>query len=347
MSGGVDSSVAAHMLRMQGCRVIGVTFRFFPAACADSLHDARHGGASVRRAADVCRRLEIEHHVVDVSARFGEAVVDRFVDQYRSGLTPNPCITCNEKIKFPLLAEFADDIGCASIATGHYARLVRGERGRIFLARASDFSKDQSYFLYRVPVSLLRRSIFPLGGSQKSRVSGEASRLGVGPAGARESQDVCFLPDGDLCSFLARRGVGGRGDVIDPAGRIIGRHRGASYYTVGQRKGLGISGKEPQYVLAVDVERNVIVLGSEKHLYGSTVYCNSVRLRVRTLDGPLLAKIRYGHEPAEVSYAERGRGGFTVRFRKPQRALTPGQSLVLYRRGLVIGGGVICSVGDK
>jgi tRNA-specific 2-thiouridylase len=347
MSGGIDSSVAAHRLRMEGRLVIGVTFRFLPLDHSGSRHGAFSSAASVRRAGDVCRNLGIEHHVVDVSTRFGESVVQRFVEEYRSGITPNPCVVCNEKIKFPLLAGFADDVGCASIATGHYARLVRGGGGTIYLAAARDASKDQSYFLYRVPVFLLKRSIFPLGEMHKSGVSEEASRLGLAATGAPESQDVCFLPEGDLCSFLAERGLGSLGDVVDMTGRVIGYHRGACYYTVGQRKGLGIAGKKPLYVIAIDAQRNVIVLGFEEDLYGSTVHCRSARLRVRTWEGPLFAKIRYGHKPAEVSSVERKRGGITVRFRKPQRALTPGQSLVLYRRGLVIGGGIITSVGDS
>lgn len=346
MSGGVDSSFAAHLLRVQGYRVIGVTFELLPLTYMGPTPKPCCSAASVMHAKEACENLGIEHHVVDSAHAFGEFVVRSFVEEYRSGRTPNPCITCNEKIKFPMLAKFADSMGCTSISTGHYARLFRGGGRKTYLAAALDAAKDQSYFLYRVPVSLLERSVFPLGEIRKEEVSAEAVRLGFGSAVARESQDICFLPYGDLKTFLAERGIGGKGDVVDPAGRIIGHHRGIASYTIGQRKGLGISGGTPLYITSIDAERNIIMLGTEAELYRSAVSCRNVRLRVRDFEGPMLAKIRYGHQPAEVSSVERRQGGITVRFKEPQRAITPGQSLVLYRHGLVIGGGVIDSTED-
>ncbi len=343
MSGGLDSSVAALVLKEQGYRVVGVTLRLLPSSVSNGDPKSCCGDEAILRAKKVCGRFGIEHLTIDCMTRFSEAVIREFVDEYRAGRTPNPCITCNEKIKFPQLAAAADRKGCSRIATGHYARLVKDGRGRVLLASSPDVRKDQSYFLYRVPVSLLERTIFPLQGMSKEDVRSRASRYGLRETAARESQDVCFLGGTGLSDFLSGRLRCGGGKVVDGGGRILGRHGGTHNFTLGQRKGLGISSEGPLYVTRVDAGRSLITLGSEEELYSSTAVCRRLRLRFRKPDGPLLAKIRYRHAAAEVERVESGEGSMKVRFRKPQRAITPGQSLVLYREGIIVGGGVISS----
>ena len=341
MSGGVDSTVAAHLLGEQGYRVIGVTFEFFhpPASSIDDRR--RHGGDSVRRAQEVCGRLGIEHRVVDATDEFRKEVVEPFIEEYRSGRTPNPCIICNEKIKFPLLEAAADRYGCDRIATGHYARLSKDNSGKIHLSRAADQGKDQSYFLYRVPVRLLRRAHFPLGDRRKAEVMGLARNLGLVGAVARASQDTCFLAGRGLHRFLEERGVDRPGEVIGSGGETLGQHKGISYYTVGQRKGLGIAGQCPLYIRSIDAGQNVIELAPDECLYSSRILCSRVKLRSRKPGGGLEGKIRYGHRPAPIESIEVGKGSILVSFDSPQRAATPGQSLVLYLDGRVIGGGII------
>jgi tRNA-specific 2-thiouridylase len=343
MSGGLDSSVAALMLKEQGYRVVGVTLRLLSSSASNEGPKSCCSDAAIMRAKKICRRFGIEHLTIDCRTRFSETVIREFVDEYRAGRTPNPCITCNEKIKFPQLAAAADRKGCSRIATGHYAGLVKDGRGRILLASSPDVQKDQSYFLYRVPVSLLERTLFPLQGMSKEDVRSKASRYGLREEGTRESQDVCFLGGTGLSDFLSGRLRDSGGRVIDEGGRTLGRHGGTHNFTLGQRRGLGISSEKPLYVTGVDAERSIITLGSEEELYSPTAVCHRLRLRFRKPTGPLRAKIRYRHAAAEVERVESGGGSMKVRFRKPQRAITPGQSLVLYREGIIVGGGVISS----
>ena len=339
----MDSSVAALLLKERGYRVIGVTLRLSAPVATHAGPKSCCSDESILRAEKICGRLGIEHITLDCRAAFSEMVIREFVDEYRAGRTPNPCITCNERIKFPQLAAAADRNGCSSIATGHYARLVKKGRDSVLLASSPDAGKDQSYFLYRVPVSILERTIFPLQEMSKEDVRATAFRHGLREVKAGESQDVCFLGGTDLHAFLSGRLKETGGDVIDDGGRIIGRHSGIHNFTIGQRKGLGISAERPLYVTSVDAGRNLLTLGPEEGLYSSTAVCRRVRLRFRKIDAPLRAKIRYRHAPAEVERIETGGGSMKVRFRKPQRAITPGQSVVLYREGIIVGGGVISS----
>jgi len=343
MSGGVDSSVAALLLKERGYRVVGVTLRFLSHSAAGAGPRARRGEESVLRAEKICRRLGIEHVAQDCSAAFFEKVVAAFVDGYRAGTTPNPCITCNEKIKFPGLAAAAERTGCSRIATGHYARIVRDESGKALLAASPDAGKDQSYFLYRVPASLLERTIFPLQDMSKEDVRSFAERRGLLEPGTGESQDVCFLEGAGLGAFLSGHLPGREGAVVDGEGRTVGRHAGIHTVTIGQRKGLGISAERPLYVTGIDAERNLVTLGPEEALYSAAAVCRGVRMRFRSVGGAIRAKIRYRHEAAEVERIERSAGSMRVVFRRPQRAVTPGQSVVLYRGGIVVGGGVISS----
>lgn len=343
MSGGVDSSVAALLLKERGYRVIGVTLRLAAPSALKGAPKSCCSEESILRAEKICKRLGIEHIIQDCRTAFGEIVIREFIDEYRAGRTPNPCITCNEKIKFPQLAAVADRHGCPAIATGHYARLVKEGRGRALLASSPDAGKDQSYFLYRVPVSLLERTIFPLQDMSKDDVRIKASHCGLREVRTGESQDICFLDGTDLRTFLSGHLPEEGGEVVDSGGRVIGHHGGMYNYTIGQRKGLGISAERPLYVTSVDASRNIVTLGPEEELYSSTAVCHRIRMRFRKIDGPLHAKIRYRHSAAEVERIEREGGSLRVRFLRPQRAVTPGQSVVLYHGGIIVGGGVIFS----
>ncbi|HMA76552.1 MAG TPA: tRNA 2-thiouridine(34) synthase MnmA, partial [Candidatus Krumholzibacteriaceae bacterium] len=294
MSGGVDSTVAALSLLRQGYSVTGVTFRFF-GALSSVLNDKDR--EAVGRAADICRRFDIPHIAVDVGKDFKNRVIKRFVDSYRIGKTPNPCIGCNEYIKFPYLAETADSVGARWISTGHYARIVN-YKNRKFLSAAKDDLKDQSYFLYRVPVKYLQRMILPLGDKLKSDVRETAGEYGLTGSIGRESQDVCFIPEKEFNTFLEKEADPTPGDVVDPEGRILGRHRGICFYTVGQRKGLGISASSPLYVKDIDPRTGRIILAENKAIYTKKAVCESVILRVREPDIPLKAKIRFRHRAA-------------------------------------------------
>lgn len=347
LSGGVDSSAALWLLHRAGYRVAGVTLGIYCPIEETGPRRRACEAASIDRASRYCELLGVPHHIIDVEDRFHGTVIRDFVAQYRRGRTPNPCIVCNEKIKFPALAEAADRLGLTYIATGHHARIVRGSRGRPSLAVAADARKDQSYFLYRVPVALLQRCLFPVGVMQKAQARRIAARAGIERIAPRESQDVCFLREGDLGAFLDRYIDTVGGEVVDETGHVLGRHRGVWRYTVGQRRGLGISAASPLYVKRIDPRRNRIVLAPEEELFAATVRCRGVKLRSRSVAPPLVAKIRYRHPPAAVADIARGDGVLTVTFEQPQRAPTPGQSLVLYRDGVVIGGGIIDSVDGE
>jgi len=347
MSGGVDSSTTAWYFKEHGYRVVGVTVKFLGPdfethrrTCCDE--DA------VSSARSFCERIGIEHRVVDAVDRFEKEVIDYFLREYRNGRTPNPCVICNEKVKFPVLAEVADEMGARWIATGHYARIIKRKDGRRFIAMALDMEKDQSYFLYRVPVSIIERTIFPLGTMTKEKVRELYSRLDLEISPRKESQDVCFLPEDGLKGFLEKYLGYDEGKIVDINGRSLGRHMGTHFYTIGQRRGLGVSSRSPLYVKDIDAGRKEIVLSTEERLFSSTAVCEKLKMRSRTLEPPLFAKIRYRHKPGEVEYCEFSGSRMKVYFREPQRAVTPGQSLVLYRDGLVLGGGIIVeSSNDK
>jgi len=346
MSGGVDSSAAARILLESGCHVVGATIRFGSSMDPDDRARRRIDDESVENARDICRKLSIRHHVIDAGDRFEYTVIGGFISEYARGRTPNPCIVCNEKIKFPLLAGLADELGLERIATGHFARVVSLRGGRVFLASGADSNKDQSYFLYRVPVRLLRRCIFPLGGMNRDDVVSAAAGLGHGGGWRRGSQDACFVCDGDIKTFLTKRMGRCPGSIVDSDGSVLGTHEGIFSYTIGQRRGLGVSGTDPLYVKSIDAEMNTVVLAGEDEIRTRVVVCGRNKLRARSLGGGLSAKVRYRHGPEEVLRAERNGGYLRVVFKKPQRAVTPGQSLVLYRDGVVMGGGIIERTGE-
>lgn len=341
LSGGVDSATAAWYLKSRGYDVYAVTINFFDYSGGYDHSKSCCDRDAMDNAARVAKNLGIAHRIVDASEKFKREVIERFVREYEKGRTPNPCIECNAKVKFPTLIEVADELNYKHIATGHYARVIKKRSGRRFLARALSVEKDQSYFLYKVPVNIIERTIFPLGFFTKERVESFYKKHELGAAHRRESQDVCFLPDGDIERFLAEFIRNEGGNIVDMNGNVLGRHRGIHLYTVGQRKGLGISSSKPLYVKSIDASKRQIVVATKERLFSNEARCANLNLRSRKLETPLYAKIRYRHPPAAVESFEIKEGTMRIIFKEPQRAVTPGQSLVLYQDGFVVGGGII------
>ena len=339
MSGGVDSSVAAALLVEAGRDVFGVTMRL---GLAEIAGRQCCGEEEVLLARRVCDLLGIQHVVLDMAEVFDREVVRPFSDAYAAGLTPNPCVRCNERVKLGAFVERARRLGADELATGHYARVVR-EEGTSWLERAADATKDQSYFLYRVAPDVLGRLSFPLGDLTKAEVRKRAHELGLPTAARRDSQEVCFADDHVALVAAAHPEAVTPGPILDESGRILGTHRGIARYTVGQRKGLGIGGPEGPYaVLALDTERRALVVGPPVRLERGEVRLADALWR---LEGPATvgAQIRYRARPAEATVTPRGPDALDVRFAAPVRGLAPGQSVVLYRGTRVVGGGVVTS----
>lgn len=347
MSGGVDSSVAAALLRRQGHDVVGVTMQIWPDE--GPLVRERRGGCcgmgAVRDARAVAALLDIPHYVLQMREAFERLVIARFAATYAAGRTPNPCIACNEHIKFAALVDKARGLGADALATGHYARLCRGPDGRLRLRRAADRCKDQSYVLYPLPREELGFFRFPLGELEKPRTRALARELGLPVADKPDSQEICFVGEqGHADLVTARHPEAGRpGPIVDLNGTVIGRHRGLAHYTVGQRRGLGLTGREPRYVVAVDAERNTLVVGGAADT--SAVACRMAEVRW-LLDPPadgtrVTAKVRAGPAEHAARVFEDDGGGWRVLFDDPVRAVTPGQACVLYRGDDVLGGGEI------
>jgi tRNA-specific 2-thiouridylase len=342
MSGGVDSSVAAALLAEQGHTLVGVTFHLWDAqgenkvgrCCAPEDRD------DARRTAD---HLGFPHYVIDERAAFRQDVVEPFLDSYLAGTTPAPCVACNQHVKVTRLVALADRFGCERVATGHYARIVREADGSVRLLRGRDAKKDQSYFLYGVPPSVLARLEFPLGDLTKDQTRAEGVRLGVPNAHKPDSQELCFVPDGDIGGFVEReRGVAQRGEVRDSAGRTVGEHQGIYRYTVGQRRGLGLGGGPARYVLRVLPDENAVVVGDESELFSRSFAVPQASWCGPTPREPFEAdvRVRYRHTPARARVVPEG-VGFRAEFFEPQRAITPGQAAVVYRGDEVVGGGII------
>ena len=342
MSGGVDSSVAAYLTQRTGIKCIGATMKLYDAgdtACcsADNISDARA----------VAQRLGMEFHVLDFSAEFRKHVTDHFAESYESGLTPNPCIECNRHLKFSNFLDRALSLGCDYMVTGHYARIQKyGNSDRYLLRKAKDEAKDQSYFLYGIPQAHLSRVLFPLGDLTKAEVRQIADEQGFINAKKKDSQDICFIPDGDYLAFLKRH-TGKEypaGNYLDLSGNVIGQHGGAVGYTIGQRKGLGIALGAPAYVCSKDMEKNTVTLGPNEALFHTTLLANDWNwLAFSSLTEPMKlqakARSRMVEQPATV-YPEEN-DYVRVVFDEPQRALTPGQAVVLYDGDVVVGGGII------
>ena len=346
MSGGVDSAVCAFLIGQRGLDATGITMRLWSQSEQLCDHDAPSDDDNCRDARDASYRLGIPHKTVSYGDTFRKNVVDRFISDYACGLTPNPCVECNRCLKFGKLMELADAEGFDYLATGHYARIEALEDGRFVLKKAKDLTKDQSYFLWSIPKEYLPRILFPLGNYTKPEIREIAAREALPAAHRSDSQDICFIPDGDYVSFIEEQGnlTFPEGDFISPDGKILGRHGGVIRYTVGQRKGLGIALGYPAFVREVNPTDNTVTLCSDEELYEDTLTATSLNILTdEDFSEPrrLEAKIRYRHAPAPATVTRIGADRLLVRFDVPQRAITPGQSLVLYDGDVVVGGGMI------
>ena len=346
MSGGVDSSVAAMLLHREGWDVVGVTLKLY-SLNESELPDDHQGCCTlddVEDARAVCRNLGIPHYVLNMEREFHDQVMGYFVDEYRRGRTPHPCIACNDKIKFSQLMSRADALGAQYVATGHYARIERC-RGGAVLRKGADHAKDQSYVLFGMTQAQLSRTLFPVGGYRKEEIRQLAVDAGLITADKPDSQDICFIPLGDYREFLRQRSSGIPGEIVELDGSVIGAHQGIEYFTVGQRRGLGLPKTvgEPRYVVRLEADTNRVVVGPESALYAGEAWVSGVNYisGYSPPDGmPVSAKIRYKSYEALATLRPHP-GGALVRFREPQRAVTPGQAAVFYDGDILLGGGTI------
>lgn len=346
MSGGVDSAVSAHLIKQEH-EALGVTMKLHDET--DNLIYGENSCCSNQDIADaksVCELVGIPHEVHDFGASFKDCVIKDFIDCYKNGSTPNPCVVCNRKIKFEALLKMALERGYDAIATGHYARIEKGENGRFLLKKAIDLSKDQSYVLYSLTQHQLEHTIFPIGEMTKADARELAEKIGFTNARKHDSQDICFVPDGDYVSFIERTTgeTFKKGNFVSLDGKVLGTHEGIIKYTIGQRKGLGIAFGEPIYVIKKDIESNNVILGKNSDLFGTKLTATNINLiSCDKILEPMRvkAKIRYNQkeQPATVIQIDENR--IEVVFDEPQRAITKGQSVVLYDGDIVVGGGII------
>jgi tRNA-uridine 2-sulfurtransferase len=356
MSGGVDSSVAAHLLKKQGYDVIGLTFRGWPQDCRSIEEDKCCGPQAVADARMVAHSLDIPYYVIDETETFQREVMDYFAAEYQRGRTPNPCVICNEKVKFGSLLRKARALGAEMIATGHYARITpkevlhreRGENkdAHYQLRKARDDKKDQTYFLFTLNRDQLESAMFPLGELTKTEVRAIAKEIGLKTYGKEESQEVCFVPENDYRRFLRESGVGDKqGDIVTRTGKVLGQHTGVHNFTIGQREGLNLGGlKHPLYVVAMDSATNRVIVGESDELLRSKFEVSSCTWADDTPSEPLevVVKPRHQHPGARAFVDALPGNRALVRLPEPQRAITPGQAAVFYRDDVVVGGGWIC-----
>jgi tRNA-specific 2-thiouridylase len=344
MSGGVDSSVAAALLHEQGYEVIGVTMRLWTEGRPEELsgHQQCCGVEDIDDARRVAGQLGIRHYVMNFEEQFREHVVDRFVAEYSAGRTPNPCVRCNEHIKYRALLDRLPAFEAEYVATGHYARVEHGSSHR--LLRGVDAAKDQSYVLYMLQQDQLARLLLPIGELTKGEVREHARRLGLDTAEKPDSVEICFVPGNDYRGFVEERVALTPGEMRDEAGAVVAAHRGVAAYTVGQRKGLGIAVGEAKYVTGIDPVANIVTIGPEEALFADSVCVDEVRWTAGVAPAagtPMEAKARYKAEPAPATLIEARGETAVIRFAKRQRALTPGQAIAFYAGDEVLGGGTI------
>ena len=327
MSGGVDSSVAAYLLKKEGYEVVGLTMSLFPKENDTSIIDAKQ----------VCQKLNIEHYIVDYTKEFSNKVIKNFIENYQNAKTPNPCIECNKYFKFGLMWQKAQELNCDYIATGHYAAIKDNKLCRI------DSPKDQSYFLYKIDKSILPHILFPLNKYiNKDEIRKIAEEQNLCVYNKKDSQDICFIENNDYSSFLEQNldNLPSKGDFIYH-GKVIGQHKGLIYYTIGQRKGLGISYLHPLYVISLNKENNQVILGDEEELYTKIVNITDINILVDKLPSKAQAKIRYKSKLTSCNIEIIDNNNLRIIFDEPVKSVTPGQSLVLYDNDIVLGGGII------
>ena len=353
MSGGVDSSVTAALLAEAGYDVVGVTLQLYDARGPRAKPGACCAGQDIYDARRVADRLGIVHYVLDYEARFKEAVIDDFAESYLRGETPIPCVRCNERVKFRDLLSLARDFGADALATGHYVRRVDGPGGPA-LHRAVDGTRDQSYFLFATTPAQLAFLRFPLGDLTKARVRDEAARLGLAVAAKPDSQDICFVPDGRYAGIIERLrpGAAEPGAIVDRAGRTLGRHEGIIHFTVGQRRGLGLCGPEPLYVLALDAARREVVVGPRAALLCDRIVTGPLKWLGGALPEPgearaVTARLRSSHPGATALLTRAPDGSAVVALVRPEPATAPGQACVLYDGDRLLGGGWITGTGQS
>lgn len=349
MSGGVDSSVAAYLLKEQGYDVIGVTMQIWQDEAVKQTEES--GGCCGLSAVDDARRvadqLNIPYYVMNFKQEFKSNVIDYFISEYIKGRTPNPCIACNRYVKWESLLKRSLEIGADYIATGHYARIDRRPNGRYAVRQSVTDSKDQTYALYNLTQYQLAHTLMPVGDYTKEEIRSMARACGLNVAGKPDSQEICFVPDQDYAGFIERESeavIPPAGDFVLQDGTVIGRHKGITHYTIGQRKGLGIAMGHPVFVTAIRPEQNQVVIGENEEVFGSSLTCRDLNfMGMEDLSVPkrVFAKIRYAHKGEWCLLERTGEDEITCTFEKPVRAITPGQAVVFYEDGYVLGGGII------
>ncbi|WP_040547824.1 tRNA 2-thiouridine(34) synthase MnmA [Pedosphaera parvula] len=347
MSGGVDSSAAAALLLEQGYDVIGITLKLWPQDCVNRAEDKCCGPQAVMDARSVSNKLGIPYYLVDESADFQKQVIGYFAEEYKAGRTPNPCVMCNEKLKFGTLISRAQQLGAEYIATGHFARTEKSADGsRMLLKRGRDPRKDQSYFLFSLRQDQLARTIFPLGQLTKTDTRTVARQCELKTADKEESMEICFVPDNDYGKFLQQANLvkKHKGEIVNVHGHVLGQHDGIEFYTIGQRRGLGISSAKPLYVVELDAINNRVMVGDESALDRdefTVERCNWIPFASPPETFEVSAKIRYNHPGTGATITPQPNGTAKVKLHVPQRAITPGQACVFYQDDLVVGGGWI------
>jgi tRNA-uridine 2-sulfurtransferase len=360
MSGGVDSSATAALLIEQGYDVVGITLKLWPQDCVSRAEDKCCGPQAVSDARSVCNKLDVPYYLIDEAAEFQSKVIQYFADEYKAGRTPNPCVMCNQNLKFGRLIDRADQLGAEYVATGHFARVEKtvgqgtsnvehrtSNVERYLLKRGRDLKKDQSYFLFSLRQDQLARAMFPLGEKTKSDTREVARHCNLKTADKAESMEICFVPDNNYGKFLQQANLAQkhRGEIVDLHGHVLGQHDGIEFYTIGQRKGLGITTPKPVYVVELDAENNRVVVGDETALDRDEFIvdrCNWIPFDEPPEQIEVTAKIRYNHPGTAATVLPIDKNKAKVKLHTPQRAITPGQAAVFYQDDLVVGGGWIC-----
>ncbi len=349
MSGGVDSSVAAYLLKEQGYDVIGVTMQIWQ---EDKEYEEREGGCCSLSAVDDARRvaqkLDIPFYVLNFRDSFKRNVIDYFVDEYIQGRTPNPCIACNKYLKFDELLQKAKGIGADYVATGHYAKIEERD-GRFQLIRSNDDRKDQTYALYNLTQEQLEHTLMPCGEFTKDKIREIAKEIGLDVHNKKDSEEICFIPDNNHGRYICEAAPNKvrPGNFVDKYGNVLGKHKGIVYYTIGQRKGLGLALGRPVFVTDINPVTNTVVVGPEEDIFKTDLVCKDINfISIDKLEGPMEveAKIRYSARPAKATISPMENGRVKVSFEDKQRAITKGQSVVFYKDDLVVGGGIIESL---